>query len=117
MLVNFFTVTRLNENPIQIDTVYAELGRDIPQYLQYEGGSFNSTTFLCCVEIGVNVQEICKKYNYDCGTLYKIEIDYEMYNNHYKVYPTYSKDGNKYKLRIECGIRSETEDIHAYSDG
>lgn len=99
MLVHCFTVTRIKGNPIQIDTVYSELGKDIPQYLHYEGGSSNQTTFLCCVEIGVNVQEICKKYNYECGTLYKIDIDPNMYHNGYKIYPTYSRDGLKYELR------------------
>jgi hypothetical protein len=109
MLVHCFTITRTKENPITIDTVYAELSKgpdgstiNIPQYLQYEGGSFNTTTFLCCVDVLINVQEICKKYNYDCGTLYKIEIDYDTYNSGYKVYPTYCRpsDGPKYKLRL-----------------
>ena len=100
MLVHCFTVTRIKGNPTQIDTVYAEFGKNIPQYLQFEGGAFMSSTFLCCVEMEVDVKEICKKYNYECGTIYKIEIDYGMYNNNYKVFPTYSKDGDKYKLRM-----------------
>lgn len=56
MLVHCFTITRIKWNPIQINTVYTEFGKNIPQYLQYEGGAFMSTTFLCCVDIGVDVQ-------------------------------------------------------------
>jgi hypothetical protein len=102
MLVHCFTVTRMKDNPIKFDTIYAEFGDNIPQYLQYEGGASGTTSFLCCVEIGVNVQEICKKYNYELGTLYKIEIKNDTYNNCHKVYPTYCRpsDGLKYKLRI-----------------
>jgi hypothetical protein len=110
MIVHFFTVTLLKDNPIKFDTIYAEFGQrdknlqpgNIPQYLQYEGGAMGTTTFLCCVEIGVNVQEICKKYDCELGTLYKTEIKNDTYNNRYKVYPTYCRpsDGLKYKLRI-----------------
>ena len=113
MKVHCFTVTRLKENPITIDTIYEEFGKgdsvpcnlqpgNIPQYLQYEGGAMGTTTFLCCVEIEVNVQEICKKYDYECGRLYKLEIDCEMYNNGYKIHPTYSRYGLKYELRKDA---------------
>jgi hypothetical protein len=113
MIVQCFTVTCKTDNPIQIDTVYAEFGQvsfgdqqltleefrsNIPKYLQYEGGS-GGTTFLCCVAAGVNVSEICDKYNYECGTIYQLEMDDDKYNNAYTIYPTYMKDGPKFVLQ------------------
>jgi hypothetical protein len=101
MIVQCFTVTRKPENPIQIDTVYAEFGQgsnNIPKYLQYEGGS-GGTTFLCCVSADIGVREICDKYNCECGTIYQLEIDDDKYNSAYTIYPTYLKDGPKFVLQ------------------
>lgn len=99
MIVHCFTVRRLYENPVNIETIYAELGTNIPKYLQYEGGS-GGNTYLCCVDITVDVKEICKKYAYECDTLYQIEVDEDKYNNFYTIYPTYSRDGAKFALDI-----------------
>ena len=95
MIVNCFTITAKNNN-VLIDTIYKDFGNNIPKYLQYEGGC--GCTYLCCVNININVLEICEKCNYICGTIYPIEIDDNMYNNDYTINPTYSKDGEKFKL-------------------
>lgn len=92
MLVHCFTITRKTDNPINVNTVHSEFGTNIPNFLQYEGGS-GGCTFLCCVDIQVNVKEICDKYNYECGTLYQIHIDDNKYNNLYIIYPSYKKAG------------------------
>ena len=86
------------DNPNQIDTVYANYGKNIPKYLQYEGGS-GGITFLCCVAADVDVKEICEKYNYECGTIYQVDVDGDKYNSSYTIYPTYSKDGPKFVLQ------------------
>lgn len=129
MFVNCFTVTRLYTNPINIETVYSELGqvskgdqqltlesakhstelgKNIPKYLQYEGGS-GGNTYLCCVDISVDVKAICDKFAYECGTIYQIEIDDNKYNNSYTIYPTYSKDGAKFVLDI---VKISSPDDH-----
>ncbi len=99
MIVNCFTITRKSENPTPINIVYEEFGNNIPKYLQYEGGT-GGITYLCCVEIRVDVRSICEKYDYECGTLYQIEIvGEEMYNNSYTIYPTYKKEGPQFILQ------------------
>ena len=100
MIVQCFTVTVKRNNPIEIETFYTELrrGSNIPKYLQYEGGS-GGNTFLFCIDKAVNVQEICDKYKYECGTIYQLEIEEDTYNHSYTTYPTYAKDGPKFILQ------------------
>jgi hypothetical protein len=102
MIVNCFTVTLDHSNPKSFDGLYHEFGDNIPMYLQYEGGSIDHTTFLCCVCEYVPVEDMCAQYNYICGTLYRMEIDTNQYNSSYTIYPTYCRkeDGVPYKLGI-----------------
>ena len=100
MNVNCFTVTLAHSNPNSFAELYREFGENIPTYLQYEGGSMNHTTFLCCVSADVPVKDICARYKYICGTLYLMEIDPNQYHSSYTIYPTYCRkeDGSPYRL-------------------
>ena len=100
MIVHCFTITLKMNHPIGIDTFYTELGNgsNIPKYLQYEGGN-RGNTFLFCIDSSVNVQEICDKYKYECGTIYQLEIEENTYHHSHTIYPTYAKDGPKFVLQ------------------
>jgi hypothetical protein len=91
MFVHCFTITIKTGSPTSIKSIYQDFGLNIPKYLQYEGGS-GGCTFLFCVDISVNIIEICNKYICELGSLYKLEIDDNTYNNSYTICPTYSKD-------------------------
>lgn len=99
MFVYCFTVTRKNDNPTPINIVYEKFGNNIPKYLEYEGGGSDGNTYLCCVDIRVNVKEICEEYHYECGTLYQMEIAEDMYNDSCTINPTYKKEGESYVLQ------------------
>jgi hypothetical protein len=98
MIVNCFTITRKIDNPHPIYVIYQEFGTEIPKYLQYEGGS-GDNTYLCCVDARINVKKLCETYNYECGTLYQMEVAEDMYNNSYTIYPTYKKEGEQFVLQ------------------
>lgn len=99
MFVHFFTVTQIHSNDNSIDSLYKLFGENIPKYLQYEGGAINKITCLFCVDANINIDEICTKNNYEYGTLYKIEINDDIYNNNYTVYPTYNRTGPAFSLQ------------------
>jgi hypothetical protein len=103
MIVNCFTVTISSD--IYSSTIIKELsnefGENIPKSLCYEGGQLGFITHLFCVDIFVNVKEICNKYKYDIGKLYKIEIDDNKYNNNYIIHPSYKIDGPRFYLLLE----------------
>jgi hypothetical protein len=46
-------------------------------------------TFLCCVEVAINVSKICEKNGYDCGTLTE-----DTYSDAYTIHPTYNRSGH-----------------------
>lgn len=96
ILVNCFIVSTTSKNKTQIDFLHNLFGTNIPNYLQYEGGT--GLNYLCCVKNDVDVLEICNKYDYKCSYLYEMEIEENKYNNLYTIHPTYDKDGEKYKL-------------------
>jgi hypothetical protein len=83
---------------MKISSSFSEFGNNIPNYLQYEGGGMDGCTFLCCVDIKVDVDKICSKYNQTCSKMYQIEIDEQEYNNNYTIHPTYSRCGIQYIL-------------------
>lgn len=96
MLVYCFTISRLKSTTASVDENYKEFGKNIPNYLQYEGGS--SCTYLCCVQKNVNIVELCEKYKYECSTIDTIDIEEHNFNNSYTIYPSYAKDGPSYHL-------------------
>ena len=65
LLKNFLIKTQPTELP---EIMYKELGNNIPKCFQYEGGM--GLTFIFCVDSDVDIKRICKKYNYDIGTLF-----------------------------------------------
>lgn len=84
MFVHYFTVHTLQSFSKTIEIIYKEFGENIPIYLQYEYG--DSVTYLFCVDVGIDIVEICKKHNCPVGgPLFEIEIDEKIYNNSYKV--------------------------------
>ena len=102
MFVNCFTVTI----PTSIyETAMKELsnefGDNIPKSLPFDGGYLYFITHLFCVDSNVNIEEICNKYNYDIGHLYKIEIEDYMYNNNYTICNSYKKEGPRFYLKLE----------------
>ncbi len=95
LLQNIFITNQQKELP---EIMYEELGNNIPKCFQYEGGMGLSFTF--CVDAKVDIKEICKKYNYDIGdNLYKMEIDENIYNNKYQLYPTFLSNEPKYIIK------------------
>ena len=101
MFVHCFTVTESGLEPVSFEVLFKEFGENIPNYLQYEGGRIGFCTFLCCVDVAIDVSEICKKYGYDIGTLTKLDITNDTYSDAYTIYPTYhrSEDGLPFQLK------------------
>jgi len=56
-------------------------------------------THLFCVDEKINIKEICKKYGCEIGSLYKIEIKDDMYNNNYTICNSYKKEGPRFYLK------------------
>jgi hypothetical protein len=101
MFVNIFTVAMKSSIcETAIKQLSNEFGKNIPRFLPYEGGRFGFIIHLCCVDASIDVEKICKKYNYEMGTPEKMLIEYSMYNSNYTIYNTYNKDGPKFRLQL-----------------
>ena len=101
MFVKCFTVTMsASIYKIAITQLSREFGKNIPRFSPYEGGPLGFITHLCCVDEKINVEEICKKYDYKMGTLEKMLIEDNMYNSNYTVYNTYNKEGSQFRLEL-----------------
>ena len=83
-----------------IKNLSKEFGKNIPRFSPYEGGKLGFITHLCCVDTNINVEEICKKHDYKMGTLEKMLIEDNMYNNNYTIYNTYNKEGPQFCLKL-----------------
>jgi hypothetical protein len=81
-----------------------EFGKNIPRFSPYEGGKMGFITNLCCVDANIDVEEICKKYNYEMGNPEKILIENSMYNSNYTIYNTYNKEGPPFRLRLTTSV-------------
>lgn len=79
-----------------IDKIHKEFGKNIPNYLQYEGGK--GCNYLCCVDSQINFQDICKKYDITIDYPYYMEIDKDKYNDNYTIHPTYTKEDPHFEL-------------------
>jgi hypothetical protein len=77
-----------------------EFGKNIPRFSPYEGGPLGFITYLCCVDEKINVEEICKKYDYKMGNPTKMLVEDNMYNSNYTIYNTYNKEGPPVSFRI-----------------
>ena len=97
MSVIFFEMRILFLHP-KIQTIFLDFGDNIPEYVQYEGGSNNGMTVVCCVDISVDAKSICIQNGVDYTKLREIEIDKTMYNNSHRVY---NGDGG-YTLKSIC---------------
>ena len=101
MFVNCFTVTiPTNIFKIAIKELSKEFGENIPKSLPFDGGYLYFITHLFCVDANVNVKEICKKYNCEMGSLSKIQIEEDIYNNNYIICYANSKEGPKFYLEF-----------------
>jgi len=99
--VNCFTVTIPSRiSKIEIKQLSNEFGKNIPHFSPYEGGKMGFITHLCCVDANIDVEEICKKYNYEMGKLEKTQIENSMYNSNYTIYNTYNKEGPIFRLQL-----------------
>ena len=99
MFANCFTVTMpYTIYKIAMKELSNEFGKNIPKSLQFDGGTLGFITHLFCVDENVNIEEICKKYNYEIGNPYKIEIEDYMYNNNYTICNSYKKEGPRFYL-------------------
>ena len=101
MFVKCFTVTMSSSiYTTAIKQLSNELGKNIPRFSPYEGGKMGFITNLCCVDANVDVEEICKKNNYEIGTQEKMLIKDSMYNSNYIIYNTYNKEGPQFRLEL-----------------
>ena len=101
MFVKCFTVTiSASIYNTTIKQLSNEFGKNIPRFLPYEGGNLGFITNLCCVDENINVEEICKKYDFKMETLTKMLIEDSMYNSNYTIYNTYNKDGPQFRLQL-----------------
>ena len=101
MFVKCFTVTISSSiYKTAITQLSREFGKNIPRFSPYEGGPLGFITHLCCVDEKINVEEICKKYNYEMGNTTKMLVEDSMYNSNYTIYNTYNKEGPKFRLEL-----------------
>ena len=99
MFVNCFTVTMSSTiYETSMKELSGEFGQNVPKSLQFDGGTLGFITHLFCVDDNVNIEEICKKNNYEIGEPCKIEIEDSMYNNNYTIRPSYKKEGPRFYL-------------------
>jgi len=101
MFVKCFNVTMLSSiYKTGIKQLSNEFGKNIPRFSPYEGGPLGFITHLCCVDADINVEEICKKNNYEMGNPEKMLIEDYMYNSNYTIYNTYNKQGPQFCLKL-----------------
>jgi hypothetical protein len=101
MFVNCFTVTMVSRfYETILKGISNDFGKNIPRSLPFDGGTMGFITHLYCVDANVNVKEICKKYNCKIGSLSKIQIEENIYNNNYIVSYTNTKEGQKFYLEF-----------------
>ena len=101
MFVNCFTVTMISGfYETILKGISNEFGNNIPCSLPFEGGKMGVFTHLFCVDANVNVKEICKKYNCEMGSLSKIQIEEDIYNNNNIICYANSKEGPKFYLEF-----------------
>ena len=101
MIVKCFTVTMsASIYKTAIKQLSNDFGKNIPHFSPYEGGRLGFITNLCCVDADINVEEICKKNNYEMGNPEKMLIEDYMYNSNYIIYNTYNKEGPKFRLQF-----------------
>ena len=99
MFANAFTVQLVSKSAVNIDVLKNDLG-NIPRYCVYDGSDCRE--YLLCLDAMIDVKKLCEKYNYMCGSVHKIEIDKDLYNNNYEITPP-AMDGDSYILE-KCYI-------------
>jgi len=101
MFVNIFTVIMVAQfSKTTLKVITNEFGKNIPKSLPYEGGPFGFTAHLFCVDVNVNIEEICIKNKCEMKEPYKMKIDEHMYNNKYRICNTYNKE-EPFRLKLE----------------
>jgi hypothetical protein len=101
MFVKCFTVTMpASIYKLAITQLSNNFGKNIPHFSPYEGGKMGFITNLYCVDEKINVEEICKNYNYEMGKPTKMLIEDNMYNSDYTIYNTYNKEGPPFRLQL-----------------
>jgi hypothetical protein len=85
MFVIFFEMRILFSHP-KIRTLFLEFGHNTPKYVQYEGGSNDGMTVVCCVDSSIDAESICLENCVRYSKLHEIEIDKMMYNNSHCVH-------------------------------
>lgn len=96
--VNIFTIKKPRDNITSIETIYKAFGDNIPQMCPLEGWG---AQYLCCVDISVDFEGICEKYEYQYYPAYKFEVDDAMYNSEYQIKHNYCNKDQPYKLEKE----------------
>ena len=89
-------VLKLLHNKITFDTIYKLMGTNIPRYLPYEGGTGCNCLF--CIDATIDIRQICLQHDVTIGTFYEMEIDENLYNDQYTIYPTYDKNREPFVL-------------------
>lgn len=98
--VNIFTIQRPVGNPVSISKLYKAFGNNIPRYQPLEGGDYNGPQYQFCVDMNVDFESICEKYNYKTYPAYKFEVEKSKYNNKYIISSSYYNKEQPYKLKI-----------------
>jgi hypothetical protein len=96
--VYILTIKRPVGNPTSISTVYKAFGENIPRYLSLEGGDYKGPEYMLCIDRGINVKEICDKYDYICKNSRTYEVDESKFNKEYQIIPTYYSSDIPYRL-------------------
>ena len=73
--VNIFTIQRPVGNPVSISKLYKAFGNNIPRYQALEGGDYNGPQYQFCVDMNVDFESVCEKYNYKTYPAYKFEVE------------------------------------------
>jgi hypothetical protein len=92
MLVSCFTLII----PDNIDIIYNEFGDNLPRYYKIENSNYSE--YLFCVDVNINIKNICYKYNYKINNLYIMDINEKEYNNLYKIKFNYMINEDPYEL-------------------
>jgi hypothetical protein len=95
--IHCFTVKWPAGNKVPLEKIWAELGENIPVPCPYDG-CLDGIVDLCCADINVDVESICQRYGYICGSLYKLEVDESEFNDAYMIVPVYKPDPPHYCL-------------------
>jgi hypothetical protein len=91
MFVHCFTITLSND--INVDDLHNKFGNNIPEYYK-----INNLEYLFCVDININIKQICDDFKCIINNIYIMDINNNEYNNLYKIKFNYIINEHPYEL-------------------